>query len=843
MFEFLRSSEWPLALFLRPLAYIPTSDHILHGIFTLFSHQTHPLECLRRLLFAISSKTWTIQALLDFVPKPTPHVTEPYLTSFCLIDADGPEIFYSAIEQAASDNPPSVFLGPEFSSLVQLMAPVGDVYQVPMITYSATSPYLSSKGDYPSVWRTVASDTLRMQAWVDIAVANQWMHVSVLVEPTLYSRGAAQIFQLAAAAKGVSVKPFTLNSVNDVPRVMAALRASKRKIVFAPCTEYLVEMLTEARRTHMMGPPSFKTRDQDTPFHVAQKTPQTEKNFSTPLPPAPTSSSYLGRFENFTLPKNVRSGDHRAQGYVWIFGDSIGTIMDSAFSDLTVGVLTVQDPVNPALEAYDKPAFASYLTSAKATVQLAYDAVNLSSPFRLAPFASESPDKIVDTRPKLDDALNVMYFATLSVPLARALTAVCDIAELNFRRYGKLPDASNMTIGLRSYEREIFGESVSFDVQQDFTTAKLLLINAIPGTFMNEVGHWSKSGGVTMQSGVQYPSSKIPGISAEHPGKFVFADGTTRVPDDGIALESFIFVTSPLGVIFLIWSVLLVLAVLATTCIMIKYWSTPIFRLASPVPLLMILLGIICLVLFVALCVGRPSSAACTARSLFYYLGLALIFSPLITKTFRVWMVFRYANNFKSYTMSNLKLNLITLASLLPAILIAVLRSIMMPSTDARVLLAKDNSRVDVVCYQASAVWGLVQITWAGIQMLITCFLAWKTRSVPDGFNETRHVFISAYFINTVGVLGLVTSTLLDYSNVVLSYAFYGFSVLIVCSGTLTGLFLPKIRIAILQPEKNTTDLLRKREFSMIDLIEEDVSSRARESVSSYEPPTIDSDT
>lgn len=731
------------------------------------------------------------------------------------------------------------------------MCPVGDVYQIPLISYSATSPYLSSKGDYPSVWRTVASDTPRMQAWVDIAVANQWMHVAILVEPTLYSRGAAQIFELAAAAKGISVKSFTMNSAADVPATMHALRESRIKIVYAPCTEYVTELLEEARRTRMMGPPSFTARDENVSYSISTETPstfpQTGPNISTtfaPFTPPPSASpSYLGHYANFTLRKNVRNGDHRTQGYVWIFGDSIGTVMDAAYSDISVGVLSVQDPVIPALEAYDKPEFDGFLQAAKAQVQTIYNAVNLSSPFRTKTSSSKASTSIIDTRPKIDDAMSNMYYATLSVPLARALIAVCEVAESNFLRYGVLPDAANMTVGLANFEKTIFGENVFFDSQQDFTSARLLLINSIPGTFMNSVGKWSKTEGITMESGLQWPSHQIPGISAKFPSKFIWADGTTRIPDDGIALESFIFVTSPLGIIFLIWSALLLLAVIGTVGVMIKYWKTPIFRLASPVPLLMILIGILFLIVFVALCVGRPTPWVCTSRVSLYYFGLALIFSPLITKTYRVWMVFRYANDFKSYSMSNMKLNLFTFAWLLPAIFIATLRMIMMPSKDSRVLLAKDNSRVDVVCSQTSAIWGLVQITWAGIQMLISLFLAWKTRSVPDGFNETRHVFISAYFINTVGVLGLVTSTLLDSSNTVLSYTFYGFSVLIVCTGTLAGLFLPKIIIALLKPHKNTTDLLRKRDYSLVDLVVSGDDSRTRDSfnisVAPYEPPVM----
>ena len=719
---------------------------------------------------------------------------------------------------------------------------------MPMISYAATSPYLSSKGDYPSVWRTVASDTLRVKAWADIAVANRWAHAAILVEPTLYSRGAAQLFELAAASKGISVQTFHIESAADVPRVMAALRKSKLKIVFAPCTEYLTNLLNEARRTHMMGPSSFIARPEPVTYSFApnSKTPLNENadldsKLAAPVQSSPFySASYLGPYINFTLDRNIRSGDKRVQGYVWIFGDSIGTVMDTQFSDINTGILTVQDPVNPALEAFDRAEYRSMLESAKATVQIAYDAVNLSSSFRVRTSKTDSSGQIIDTRPTLNETMDVMYYATLSVPLARALMAVCEVANTHMARHGRLPNAQQMTSGLKKFEKVIFDESVFFDSQQDFASGELLLINSIPTAFMNEVGRWSQNGGIEMKSGPQWPTNKIPGISAKYPGKFIWADGTTRVPDDGIALESYIFATSPLGIIFLIWCSLLIIAVIGTTGVLIKYWNTPIFRLASPVPLSLILLGIVSLIVFVAMCVGRPSPAICTSRVLFYYVGLSLIFSPLITKTFRVWMVFRSANNFKAYSMSNFKLNVITLLFLLPALFIAILRISFMPAKDARHILAKDNSRVDVVCSQSSIVWGLVQISWAGIQMCMTLFLAWKTRAVPDGFNETKHVFISAYFINTVGVLGLLTSTLLDATNVVLSYAFYGFSVLVVCSGTLVGLFLPKLIIALLKPEKNTVDLLRKRDLSL-PYIEEDTTTRDSVgfNIASYEPPAI----
>lgn len=613
--------------------------------------------------------------------------------------------------------------------MTQLISPIGQVYDIPILTYSATSAYLSSKDDYPQIWRSVAPDSVRVIAWINLCEYYQWANIIVLVEASLYSQGAAEYFQLLGAEAGLTITAITFDSANQIPAALKKVRDSGVKIVFAPVITYLIPLVQEAVRTKMVGSDSFVARQEDqTVVYDTHWDP-----FDTTL--MPNTSMPNMQMTSTLLKKNVRAGDPRVQGYVWIWGDS-ASVSDSTYSKVWPGSFTATEPSQDVAQEFNTTQLASLYASSTAKLKSVYDSINTSSIFRKGRDSDRASFTVAVSDP-------YSFFPT---SIARAFLAVCDIAKTNYEAYGVLPDAANMTRSLSTFKSKILGAEFFFDSNQEFPNSPMLVLNPKQSKWMNTIANWAKDTNFVWNS---------------KETKAIFGDGSVHIPDDGIALETYIFTSRPLG-ISIITMCLLVMTIIALTGFAVfKYWSTPVIRLASPHQLVVILVGLFFLCLGLIFYVGRPSRAICVLRIWPYYMGMSMIFSPVITKTFRVWMVFRGANQLKKMVITNRRLGIYTAILNIPTLLLSVMRTILDNTSDTRTLFPPlywgitsnavgysaeyGQQRVDVICAIPSPVWSYVQIGYLGAQMLAALFLAWKTRNVPTGFNESRYVFISVY--------------------------------------------------------------------------------------------------
>ena len=79
------------------------------------------------------------------------------------------------------------------------VARLGRLYQVPQVSFSATSPILSNRVRYPYFYRTVPPDNIQAKAMIDIALYFNWTQASLIyVEDTYGEHGAQTIRQLAS---------------------------------------------------------------------------------------------------------------------------------------------------------------------------------------------------------------------------------------------------------------------------------------------------------------------------------------------------------------------------------------------------------------------------------------------------------------------------------------------------------------------------------------------------------------------------------------------------------------------------------------------------------------------
>lgn len=688
----------------------------------------------------------------------------------------------------------SIVLGPEYSSMTQLISPIGQVYDVPILTYGATSAYLSSKDDYPAVWRSVAPDSVRVLAWVDLCVFYQWSHVIVLVEPSLYSEGAGEYFQLLGAKAGLFVTVINIKSRSSTPSVLDRVRATNIKIIFAPVINWLIPLAEEAVRTKMVGSDAFIPRDQDESFTYDPSIDPFD-TFTQPDFIVPNAT----KKRTVTLKKNVRSGDPRVQGYVWIWGDS-ASVSDHHFRRVWPGSFTATEPTAEIEATFNITKLASLYASSTAKVRQAYDSINLTSSFRKNQDASlRAPFSAAQLDP----------FSFFPTAIARAFISVCDVADEHYKAFGSLPTSLQLVDAMRRYRKSIFGTEFFYDSNQEFPNSHMLIVNPTNDVWATVIGTWAKDEKLVLKNKI----------------KVHFGDGTTRVPDDGIALETYVFTSGALGISIITSCLVFMIIVIITGFFVFRYWGSPIVRLASPHQLVVILIGLFFITMGLVFYVGRPNRALCVLRIWPYYIGMSLVFSPVITKTWRVWMVFRGANQLKKMVITNRRLGIYTSILVIPTVLLSIFRTILDNTSDTRAFFPPlswgvassetgvteeyGQQRVDVICAIPSPIWSYIQLGYLGVQMLTALFLAWKTRNVPTGFNETKYVFISVYATSIIGTIGLITSNILLITNPNLSSAILVYSLLAFCATTWGLLFIPKLYIALVRPERNNIDLMK----------------------------------
>ncbi|KAM3616780.1 uncharacterized protein V6R79_023354 [Siganus canaliculatus] len=107
--------------------------------------------------------------------------------------------------------------------------------KTPMVSYTASCPCLSDRRQYPTFFRTMASDIYQARAIAQLAIHFNWTWIGAVVANNDYGRMAIKVFQEEAEGKGVCLAFVeTLqreNIVNDARRAAAAIQASTARVI------------------------------------------------------------------------------------------------------------------------------------------------------------------------------------------------------------------------------------------------------------------------------------------------------------------------------------------------------------------------------------------------------------------------------------------------------------------------------------------------------------------------------------------------------------------------------------------------------------------------------------
>ena len=189
-------------------------DAIIGGIFPIYYSNSMPCDGGLRIqrISMIESMSYAIQ-FINEQKDILPNVSLGYeirndcsneeislWTMITLASDSGYEDYNNACPDFEMKNETNVIsvIGTSRSSTSLLAAKVGGIYDVPVISYYATSDELSNSGRFPFFFRSVPPDKFQVNAIVDILLHYNWKYIALFFSIDSYGiHGARQIQTLA----------------------------------------------------------------------------------------------------------------------------------------------------------------------------------------------------------------------------------------------------------------------------------------------------------------------------------------------------------------------------------------------------------------------------------------------------------------------------------------------------------------------------------------------------------------------------------------------------------------------------------------------------------------------
>lgn len=334
--------------------------------------------------------------------------------------------------------------------------------------------------------------------------------------------------------------------------------------------------------------------------------------------------------------------------------------------------------------------------------------------------------------------------------------------------------------------------NVAFDSNYDRTVPYYMTNILSNGTFL-AVGDWSVNANT---SAVTFTVTKT----------VVWPGGTTTTPGDGLPRTQYwIEWSSATSITILVFVGIAMTICIVTIILIAKLSNTPIMRLASPTFLITTLIGLTMFFSSLVPWMGYPNQASCSLRNWLGHLGFCLALAAIIAKTYRVDVIFRRRKKIKRIIVTNWELAKYVAIIMAPITVLLIIWTIV-DRPKVTQIADSDNNRINIACGSGSLAWLVAALVYDAFLMLLSLFLSFRTRRVPDGFNETWYIYLSGYNTLVMGILGVTLGYILKSNLIALTVII---SVTLLIGGLVIWalLYLPKLYIGLWQPDRNNSML------------------------------------
>ncbi|KAL5259414.1 hypothetical protein ACHWQZ_G009751 [Mnemiopsis leidyi] len=249
-----------------------------------------------------------------------------------------------------------------------------------------------------------------------------------------------------------------------------------------------------------------------------------------------------------------------------------------------------------------------------------------------------------------------------------------------------------------------------------------------------------------------------------------------------------------------------ILVLIFTVAVYIKNWKSRVIissgRDLSCVMFCGILLGHIESILIAT----EPSSNLCIYVQIFSHFIIMLTVCPLLVKTFRIWMVFKYSiklgRRLRNYvndwvTLSECLVLMLPLLALLSAGLFLDDSKRYRFSVNYEEESLEGPVIVTKSCGPLNFTLMFIGIVYAAVLLLVSSILGWGCRKLPDNFKESMHIFLSSLIsLLLIAVYVPAMLTMAGFTQVSLLAGV----ITIICLTLNLVIFLPKVYVVLFIP-------------------------------------------
>ncbi|XP_054901535.1 extracellular calcium-sensing receptor [Poeciliopsis prolifica] len=741
---------------------------------------------------------WEMQAALSLVGGDAPS---------CNSDQEGTEV-------GAGERRVPLIIGGSSSITAQILSRLLGPLSVPLVSYTASSPSLSDRRQYPNFFRTMASDIFQARAIARLAMKFNWTWVGAVVANNDYGLMAVKVFEeeIRGAAVCLSFVE-TLQRENiesDARRAALTIQASTAKVIliFTWYTD-VMELFLQLEKLNVTDRQFLASEAWSTSRDLQQST--FSRKVARGVLGIAIRSSPLPGFGTFVrgLKPSLRPNDQFLKEF-WEkeFGCSPGTAAAPSSSSLPPcnGTESLWDVENLFTDASQLRVTYNVYLAVYAAAHGLHSLLSCPPPGRNAAcslHAQIKPRELMEHLSKVNFTTpqgEAFYFQGADV------TAKYDL--LNWQS-GPEGEVDLVLIGrVDGFDLHLNESAIQWSTGSSQVPISVCSESCPPGTrmatrkgepiccfdcFPCADGQISNTTGSTQCD--RCPSEFW--SNAEH---------TACIPRQ----LDFLSFDETLGITLTAAAVSGVTMTTAVLVVFLYYRQTPMVRANNSELSFLLLLSLKLCFLCSLVFIGRPSAWSCRFQQAAFGISFVLCISCLQVKTIVVLAAFRSARPGAEALMRwfgpGQQRGSVCLFTSVQVVICIIWLSLSPP--EPRPNLKIPGLQVTLECAMASVAGFSLVLGYIGLLGCTSLLLAFLARKLPDNFNEAKLITFSMLIFCAVWV-AFVPAYVSSPGKYAVAVEI--FAILASSYGLLFCIFAPKCFIILMRPEKNTKKHLMAR--------------------------------
>ncbi|XP_017177386.1 vomeronasal 2, receptor 47 isoform X1 [Mus musculus] len=246
-------------------------------------------------------------------------------------------------------------------------------------------------------------------------------------------------------------------------------------------------------------------------------------------------------------------------------------------------------------------------------------------------------------------------------------------------------------------------------------------------------------------------------------------------------------------------------------CVFVKHHDTPIVKANNRSLSYLLLMSLMFCFLCSFFFIGLPNRAICVLQQITFGIVFTVAVSTVLAKTVTVVLAFKVTDpgrRLRNFLVSGTPNYIIPICSLLQCVLCAIWLAVSPPFVDIDEHTL--HGHIIIVCNKGSDTAFYCILGYLACMALGSFSLAFLAKNLPDTFNEAKFLTFSMLVFCSVWVTFLPVYHSTKGKHMV---AVEIFSILASSAGILGCIFVPKIYIIFMRPERNSTQKIREKSY------------------------------